>query len=374
TDFSENGPRLLLMGSIAAEQGNFQQADDYFAQARLCYENEGLTQNADYAKVFEKIAEAHRLAQDFAQAKQALALGRKALGYEFDVARSANLPPLLSPYNRGPLLENLQQTAKIYQSEFAQYPQASESRLHAWNSLQLAVDLIDSMRLSFRSHGAKALLHEKYFPIYDAAIGLAWQNYQQDQDPKWLEKAFTISERNKSMLLFEALRDHQAQRFAGIPDTILQRERRLSLDLALAEKRLFEMNQEDKEALINVRREMLSLRNEYDAFVASLEQRFPSYYNLKYAPQVVSLPQIREQIAQSGEAWISYFLGEEFAYTFVIEGDELSWTQLAASAQIFQQVEALREALQQNESSAHALGEVSYQLFEQLLAPLGDLP
>lgn len=370
----ENGPRYLLMGSIAIDQEDFSSAQNYFEYAFLCYQRAGLINNADYAKVFEKQSEAYLLIRSFAQAKNSLKQGRKVIGYDFDVARSASLPPLLSPYNHGTLLENLQQTAKIYQAEFEDDPQKVDSRMYAWNTLQLAADLIDSMRLSFRSQDAKALLHEKYFPIYDAAIRLAWENYQFDQDPKWREQAFVISERNKSMLLFEALRDHQAQRFAGIPDSILQRERRLSLDLALAEKRLFEMTQEDKDALIAARKQMLSLRDQYDQFIESLEQRFPSYYSLKYSVAEVSLTRIQEQIQPGEEAWISYFMGEEASYAFVIKHDQLDWHKIDASAQIGENVQALREALQQNKGQATRLGLVSYQLFEQLLTPLGQLP
>ncbi|MEL6590430.1 MAG: CHAT domain-containing tetratricopeptide repeat protein [Bacteroidota bacterium] len=374
TDFSENGPRLLLMGSIAAEQDNFQQADDYFAQARLCYENEGLTRNADYAKVYEKMAEAFVQQNAFEEAKVALQNGRKALGYEFDVERSSTLPPLLSPYTRGPLLENLQQTAATYQAEYQHKAPSNANPQYAWHSLELAVDLLDSMRLSFRSHGAKALLHDKYFPIYDAAIQLAWQNYQEAQDPNWLEEAFRLSERNKSMLLFEALRDHQAQRFAGIPDSVLQRERRLSLDLALAEKKLFEIDQEKKQALIEARKEMLDLRDQYDQFIASLETRFPAYYQLKYSAPSVSLAQIQQQLSEKEEAWLSYFIGEDFAYVFVIQNDELNWERIESTLDISNGIQALREALQQSSTQAEQISQLSYALFEQLLAPVSPLP
>ncbi|MEL7531374.1 MAG: CHAT domain-containing tetratricopeptide repeat protein [Bacteroidota bacterium] len=368
----DNGATYETLGALYSEIGEYNTAFEHFALARQCFENAALTYHVDYARVYEKMGNAYSKNGQFAEAKAALKKGREILGYDFEIENNPSLPPLKSPYTRNALLENLQASAKIY---LAEANAQAEEATFAWQSLQLAVALIDSMRLSFRSHGAKALLHEKIFPVYDAAISLAWANYQTSQAPYWLEQAFQLSERNKSMILFESLRDHQARRFGGIPDSILQQERRISLDLALVEKELFELESNEDEGKNAKRAELLELRATYDAFISQLEKNYPAYFSLKYAPNSVAVADIQNQLRGKQQAWLSYFVGEEKSYAFVIQAAKAYWVEIGESKAISAQIRALIEALQIDELQSEApLSQLSHQLYTQLIKPLGELP
>lgn len=370
----ENGATYETLGVLYAEKGEFNTAFAQFAIAKSCFEKAGLVNHVDYARLYEKMGHAYSQNQQFAKANQAMKKGREILGYDFAIANVQKLPPLKSPYSRNVLLENLQASAQVYRAESQHKHDAPTVDQAAWQSLQLAVSLIDSMRLSFRSHGAKALLHERIFPIYSDAISLAWQNYQVNKDPYWLEKAFQMSERNKSMILFESLRDHQAQRFGGIPDSILQNERRISLDLALIEKQLFELENANDPEQINIRGQLLALRAKYDAFISKLENNYPEYFNLKYAPNSVSIADIQSQLG-ADQAWISYFMGEKQTYAFVIQSENIAWVEIGPSEALSQMVEKLiRTIPAEQQRDGLLLAEVSHQLYAQLVAPLGELP
>ncbi|MEM6345556.1 MAG: CHAT domain-containing tetratricopeptide repeat protein [Bacteroidota bacterium] len=368
----ENGATYETLGALYSEIGEYDKAFANFDLARQCFESADLTYHVDYARVYEKMGHAYSKSGQFAEAKAALKQGREILGYDFEIENNPSLPPLKSPYTRNALLENLQASAKVYLAEASSQ---SEEPEFAWQSLQLAVALIDSMRLSFRSHGAKALLHEKIFPVYDAAISLAWTNYQSSKASYWLEQAFQLSERNKSMILFESLRDHQARRFGGIPDSILQKERRISLDLALVEKELFELESKADEGSNAKRAQLLELRATYDAFISQLENDYPAYFNLKYAPNSVAVADIQAQLAGQSQAWISYFVGESQTYAFVIQAKGATWMDLGESQTLSKQIEALTLAIQEDELQPEVtLAQLSHQLYTELVHPLGKLP
>ncbi len=371
SEVPDNGATYETMGALYTETGEFDKAFAHFELAKQCFESAGLTYHIDYARIYEKMGNAYSKNAQYAEAKAAMKKGREILGYDFEIENNPSLPPLKSPYTRDALLENLQASAKVYLAEANSQGEEPE---FAWQSLQLAVALIDSMRLSFRSHGAKALLHEKIFPVYDAAISLAWANYQSSQAPYWLEQAFQLSERNKSMILFESLRDHQARRFGGIPDSILKKERRISLDLALVEKELYELDNNDDEGKVAKRGELLELRATYDAFISQLENDYPSYFNLKYAPNSVAIADIQAQLRDHSQAWISYFVGEAKTYAFVIQPKQANWVELGESQILSEQIEALTLAIQADELQQQTLPQLSHQLYAQLIEPLGDLP
>ncbi|MFK7922255.1 MAG: CHAT domain-containing protein [Bacteroidia bacterium] len=374
-EIPENGAVYETLGVSYAEKGEFDVAFTQFALSKNCFEKAGLVNHIDYARLYEKIGHAYSQNQQFAKANQAMKKGREILGYDFAIESAQKLPPLHSPYSRNVLLENLQASARVYRAQAQHNNHTPTENQVAWQALQLAVSLIDSMRLSFRSHGAKALLHERIFPIYSDAISVAWQNYQVNQDPYWLEQAFQMSERNKSMILFESLRDHQAQKFGGIPDSILQKERRISLDLALIEKQLFELENANDPEQVSIRGQLLALRAKYDTFISKLENTYPEYFTLKYAPNSVAITNIQSQLQGADQAWVSYFMGKEQTYAFVIQSGSIDWIEIGPSEALSKMVENLiRTIPTEQQRDGLALANISHQLYSQLVAALGELP
>ncbi|GAH01065.1 unnamed protein product, partial [marine sediment metagenome] len=93
------------------------------------------------------------------------------------------------------------------------------------------------------------------------------------------ELAFYFSEKNKSSVLLEALAGAEAQKFAGIPDTLLKKEHKLQIDITLYKKILAEQPDSAKEIIF--RDKLFKANRLYDELITVFEAQYPEYFELK---------------------------------------------------------------------------------------------
>jgi CHAT domain-containing protein/Tfp pilus assembly protein PilF len=370
-----NAGALSQMGKAQALKGDFASAHRYFQQSIDLYRQFDLDYNAEFAKTYLEAAQSYERIGDFDVAHEYLHLGREVLQIPI-VDFNAAVPALPSPFVAPILLENLHAQSTLFHRQYRLDPSQADDLDRAWHSIRMAMDLIDSMRLSFTTAGSKELLFERTFPVFETAINLCWDLYQRDQKPDWREKAFQISEKNKSLLLFEALKDHQARQFAGIPDSVLKKERAISSELIFLEKQLFESApQVDAMGRKDLHQQILKLQKAYDDLIGELEADYPQYHSLKYRLHTASIAEVQSQLDR--RALISYFIGDSSRFAFVIQNQSVQWQRLEQESDLNQLVSELRNMLKPNRNfgqSAARLAQVSGQLYQILLADLGPLP
>jgi CHAT domain-containing protein len=245
----------------------------------------------------------------------------------------------------------------------------------ALDHFHFLTQLSDSLRYRFRDDESSYLLSAHLQQAFDKAMGLAMEAYEQGQAPRFAEQAFALSEANRSRRLFEAVKQAQASQFVGVPDSLLQRERKLKVDINFYRQRLFEAP-EDSLALQNrLRRELLERQRNYQELIQQLASQYPAYHRLKYAAPPLSL----EQAAQACPAdmlQIEYFLQDSQLVIFAIrQGGYQLWRQ-ALPAGWRSQLSDLQDQLRNPDvreffaqpQLSQELAEAAYQWYQWLLA------
>ncbi|HNP18519.1 MAG TPA: CHAT domain-containing protein [Fulvivirga sp.] len=185
------------------------------------------------------------------------------------------------------------------------------------NTYQVAVDLIESIKKEYVSETSKADLFKNSRKIYQGAIGISNQVYNQTHDQKYLLKAFHYSESAKSMLLYEVINTTKARMFAGVQPDILAKEKQLKFEIWQYSDRLLKARQERDSMHISLYQESLfNVQNEYENLIKDIEMSNPKYYNLKYADATTHLSEIQNQLLDDQSALIEYFIGEDSIYIF----------------------------------------------------------
>ena len=77
----------------------------------------------------------------------------------------------------------------------------------------------------------KLFLGEKTYNVYNNAISTAIKLYEITKNEQYKEKAFLFSEKSKTNILLESLSEAKAKQFAGIPETLLEHERQVKIDI-----------------------------------------------------------------------------------------------------------------------------------------------
>lgn len=89
------------------------------------------------------------------------------------------------------------------------------------------------MRSGYKAEGSKLFLAEKANAVYEEAIHTAPELSRLTREPQYKEQAFLFAEKAKGAVLWKALLDSRAKQFAGIPDSLLKKEQRLRVELAM---------------------------------------------------------------------------------------------------------------------------------------------
>ena len=138
-----------------------------------------------------------------------------------------------------------------------------------------------------------------------------------------VEKAFSFSEKTKFLELLEATKKTQALNYAGIPDSLLQKEKYFQESIAKVSKLLFENLEDDKTKapnyLANLRLSEGNLQYKYRSFQKQLETQYPEYYRLKNISGLINLAQIKAEVKQNQNAILTYFTGDSSIYIFLIK-------------------------------------------------------
>ncbi|MDA3954743.1 MAG: CHAT domain-containing protein [Bacteroidales bacterium] len=183
--------------------------------------------------------------------------------------------------------------------------------------------LINLVRQEITTKSDKLALGELATEVYQGAIDVCYKLIEQG-DKKYVSQfkdlAFYFSEKNKSSVLLEALAGAEAQKFAGIPDTLLQKEHTLQIDISLYKRIFAEQPDSAQEIIFNDK--LFNANRQYDKLITDFENNYPNYFELKYNCKPASVEDIQE-ILDDKTAMISYFTGDSTITIFTITQNSL---------------------------------------------------
>ena len=187
----------------------------------------------------------------------------------------------------------------------------------AFQDYELALELMEELRLSFTENQSKQQLQATNHAIFEGAIQTCFALATVTDSSEYLEKAFYISEKSKNLILLESLKNTYAKKIGGIPDSILQAENLLQIKLANTQKKRLEKKEMgDQEGLVQLDRSLFQLKERQRNFIANLEQQYPKYYQTKYESTHLEIPFIQSEIIAPDQSLVEFFIGDSTIYLF----------------------------------------------------------
>lgn len=198
--------------------------------------------------------------------------------------------------------------------------QQTQWQKNVYELSMLCVDILSDVYKSFeRSNSIKSLLKNSY-QIYEAAIAANLRFYTQHQDSAYLHLAFEMAERSKAIFLTSTLRENNALRFAGVPDSLVEKEHLLTNNIIFYEQQLLLLgkNPNETQKITTYTEYLLAARQALDVLKKQLEIDYPKYYQLKYNQQVANAAAIQTQL-KNNALFLEFFEGEKAVYVFAID-------------------------------------------------------
>lgn len=180
-----------------------------------------------------------------------------------------------------------------------------------------SLQLIDEISADYNNEAARIQLEKERRAIHIGAMNAAWKLYSAG-DPSMLAEAFVMAEKSKAALLLENTRDQHAKTMAGVPDSLVNKERDLRIELAYYKTSLYQAQKnKDTAATRAFEKNIFDLQRTLEQFKSRLEIDFPAYFRLKYTKPAVELAGIQKLLAEN-TTLLEYFVGDSAIYCFEI--------------------------------------------------------
>ncbi len=266
-------------------------------------------------------------------------------------------------YDQTKLLKTLSKKADAF-AKLYRKNKIIENLKNSYNTYQICNKLISKIKRSIVGREDKILFGKKISSIYEKAITISVQLFQLTNKAEYFYKAFEFSEKNKAGILLEALAAAEAQKFAGIPDSVLKTGDKIMTRIAFYRRKIAE-NPEN----IHAREKLFSANREYESHIIMLENKYYSYYKLKYDNELLNIKAI-QNILDKNTTIISYVCTEEsdFLFLFIIEKDKASIRFIKKIEDFDKKVLAFRQLYFSNkENDMKIYIKDAYMLYKQLI-------
>ena len=326
-----------------------------------------------YNDIGEVYAHLHQPHTALSHYQKALIVLQKAFT---DTSIHAN-PPLTDIYSKNRLLETLKLKAQSLTALYHQAPSNQKYLQTAHATYHLATQLIDTIRQDYIGQGSKQVLARRAIAIYDGAIHTAITLHQQTGNAQYQEKAFYYAEKNKALLLLEAIKESEAKLFANLPDSLLQQEDSLKKNLTFYETKLLTEKQKEEPDSLKIATwsdKVFNLKRSYETLQTTLETNHSDYYQLKYNLSVADIPSLQNTLTHfPNTALVEYFIGDSNIFVFSITAQEYKTYTIDKPSNFESQLYTFRQLLYKDTltadlSKAYALYiSTAHQLYQTLL-------
>lgn len=361
----------ITLGSIYADLGQKDSALIFLKSAEASIEDVEATNPFRAIHVLQHLAEGYKKLGDLATTRVYLDRAMDKMGAVPGKTRDFSKVIDLRYLNY-----NLQRRQEIYKGKLAE-----GAEIYA-DSVEIILEQHLALYRYLQQQGGESrdrqIITELLLPVFEGYLDFL---AGQDQPP--MEKVFELMEMGKARLLSEKLQQAEVPHFAGIPDSISNREAQLDHSINNLKQQVNGMRQNRiVEGLAEFEHELNQLQQEKRELLNYLEENHPSYHRLKYVQTPISLEQAQSNLEED-EALVSYYAGNHNIYILVLRKDSAKFTQIKRDFPLREWVSNLRESMYQHEDMASTSKNVviqhsetycqaAFSLYDKLLAPVAD--
>lgn len=181
------------------------------------------------------------------------------------------------------------------------------------------------------------------------------------------QAALYFSEQNKASVLSNMIAKANALKFAGLPDSLVEVEKKLISEIENYRRLLLEDENEDEQ--ISLRDKIFNAERKYEDLNVFLEKKFPQYYSIKNSTTKTDFTDVQNHIDKN-TAVVSYFIGENKLYILVVTTEEFNVINVSGKSHIKNDVNDFVSSLKTGEIDQYSNANIG--LYEKLIAPIED--
>lgn len=273
-----------------------------------------------------------------------MALAEIAAGFSYQRNDLYQNPSIDDVQAQTQFLRILDSKALVLEARYKQNDSEEVNLQESLNTILLAVRLIEKMRLGYQSASSRQYLSKGTAGVFKTGVRVAMALYQKSGDQKYLWQAFELSEKSKASILWRSLNEGSALGAAGIPEQEQQTIAGFEQRIASLEEYLARFDEEaDSLAAAALTSKLFDAKLQYSRQITFLENNYPAFFQLRYAPPKTDPQQLLQKLTDSGRAMISYFYDDDTMYIFLLSQNELLGYILPLTIDLASTVKSIRE-------------------------------
>lgn len=221
--------------------------------------------------------------------------------------------------------------------------------------LQEAMDILEQRKMQIEDVESISILMAEHSELIGFAKQLELELHELTRDAAHLERFMNLHEAGLYSRFRSRMDKNRAIRFTGLPENILEEERRLkaAVPAALAA---------DGENSVLMNNYLLASQ-QWNAHLEKIKTQYPAYYQLRYGSRTHTLEELKT--AAGASTIIRYFFTDTLLHALVITKDHQQLFSLDPKG-----IDACIDTLLQGYSSEKIQGSLLKRLYDQLWKPL----
>jgi len=186
---------------------------------------------------------------------------------------------------------------------------------------ELAIDFLFHIKSGFREEISKEVLLRENYGAFEGAIEANYFLYELEKDETHLKRALEIAEKSQNAFLMESVVRGKAVAFAGIPDSLLEKEINIKVNISELENQLIEAQQDtndNSKKIDEIRQSIFEEKEKYYKALGVYEKYYPEYFDLKYSSKTVSYDFIKDVLLPPNTSLLEFFVGEKSVFVFLL--------------------------------------------------------
>jgi CHAT domain-containing protein/tetratricopeptide (TPR) repeat protein len=273
-----------------------------------------------------------------------------------------------------------QQIGDIYYQTDALYKIATIERDRgnlekAKTQIETGINIIENTRSQISREDLRTSYFASKQDYYEFYIDLLMQLHKQDPSKGYAAKALHTNERARARSLIELLTEANANIREGIKPELLEREGNIQQKLDALEKQRLELpsRPNPEKQIADIKQQIDKLLDDYQQLRTEIRLNSPRYAALKF-PEPVTLQDIQQNILDDDTLLLTYSLGEERSYLWLVSKTEIHSYELPKRSEIEAQAEQFHRSLKikQGQFNSQNISNSAAQLSQMLLQPVAN--
>ncbi len=328
------------VGIYNAMQGNYDISEKYITKAvELAKMNFGKS-SPIYANALTSLGRHHDMAGNYIEALEYFQKSLIIFSDNFHDPNFYTNPNENQIQSASDIGLTLKYKARSLYNLYTRESKRKQDLIASWETSKLAIYIFENQRTAFTGEKNKLIATRENKLLFKLATNISLKLAELTKDSKYINEAFTFSEKGKSAVLLSTINESHALKFGGIPDDVISEEKRLKSDIAIYTNLIYDENrkqEKDKENLSYWRNQLITSKEEYKNLISIIESKYPKYFQHKYNSPVVDLSQLMSSLSND-EALIEYDLLDTTLIIFTITTNSIYFKKVKIDSSFYSNI------------------------------------